>query len=692
MAYLPEVNISDYTDAAKAQREMRQKNLLQRALQSNLNENGQVNQQGFYRDAARYGLDPESIHTGMKLNAMQQDEAVSSLDRQLQAKSLYGDLRAGERNQAPYGAPVEPEKPALTEIPNPAYAEWEARNPQPVQESQSSQLPKSEKVRNYFMSMGFGRKQQAPQTQAPVMTHTPPDSAFSPVPTETPAAPPVSTPEPTTTPAPAPAEPDDTSNADGMDLGASNITGSLPTTTPGFDLSSIGYGDVAPSKTIPYQPPTPPTPKDTRSFEQRVADTFNPPSGLFDTMGGGAGAASAAGKDDDPLLVWNPENDGTNEYVQYKTALDSALKSNGFNDASSFLKHVKDSTMLANMPREPNRGLLQLGKEGRSKYMGELADYKAGIAKAEGLAKQAVIEERRKLADFAKQFGTNVVDTRKTELDDKYILRDPAKRTEAQALITNRETIKYVQEAVKSAGNNTAKLKLVFPQLARAYATAANPGMQLNQGNLQEVAEGMFPESIGNKEFIARVTSGIARGLVNKDWSMFQQFGDALEAQAPGALAERMNKLAAETQQMNETTLRGYVTVREEKTADESKPASETPKPSQSGVAGVVESPEELMDIRAQLAQRLGLPGMEPEAKKLGYSTMRQMEAPSLNARLADTLGIKPKPKPAAPSKKPNTKPTGSDKSDAGKKTDNANKKTPFISPVTGKPIERRSW
>ena len=670
MAYLPEVNISDYTDAAKAQREMRQKNLLQRALQSNLNENGQVNQQGFYRDAVRYGLDPESIHTGMKLNAMQQDEAVSSLDRQLQAKSLYGDLRAGERNQAPYGAPVAPEKPALTEIPNPAYAEWEARNPQPVQESQSSQLPKSEKVRNYFMSMGFGRKQQAPQTQAPVMTPTPPDSAFSPVPTETPAAPPVSTPEPTMTPA----EPDDTSNADGMDLGASNITGSLPTTTPSFDLSSIGYGDVAPSKTIPYQPPTPPTPKDTRSFEQRVADTFNPPSGLFDTMGGGAGAASAAGKDDDPLLVWNPENDGTNEYAQYKTALDSALKSNGFDDASSFLKHIKDSGMLANMPREPNRGLLQLGKEGRSKYMGELADYKAGIAKAEGLAKQSVMEERRKLADFAKQFGANVVDTRKTELDDKYILRDPAKRTEAQALITNRETIKYVQEAVKSAGNNTAKLKLVFPQLARAYATAANPGMQLNQGNLQEVAEGMFPESIGNKEFIARVTAGIARGLVNKDWSMFQQFGDALEAQAPGALAERMNKLAAETQHMNETTLRGYVRERQQKQPDASVPASI---PKQSGTdklsaflgikpvtpqinqasnsasvdprmakaySDVTTDPEELMDIRAQLAQRLGLPAFnKAETQRLGYE----------NSEVPNT---------AAPSKKPNTKPTGSNK------------------------------
>lgn len=587
MAYLPEVNISDYTEADKQLRAMRQKNLLQRAVQSNLDERGQINESGFYRDAARYGLDPEAIHTGMNLNAAQQEEAVNALMRQTRAKGLGGDIRTGERNQAPYGTP-----PSVT-VKNPEYqdptaSDWMKDVPPggsiPSTETatveQAKPFAKSEGVRNFFMSMGLGRNVRpaqetiAKQEQAPV-----PERAFAPVP------------EQTQSPAP----------------GVDGTYSGLPQASRMQDVDMNQYRPT-------IQVPGP----DQRSFNQQVADSLDPSKSVFGTSTDGVrGEVTDSG-----LFDWKPVDTGTNEFTQFNTALNTQLGSLGYKDAPSYLKSVYDQTLLANTPREPNAALQMQGVEGMAKYQGEVSDYNAGLAKAQGLAQTAVNAERAKLTDMAKQYGVNVIENRKTELGGGKILRDPAKRTEAQALVTNEKNIEYANEAVRNAGTNTSKLMLAFPQVARAYATALNPGMQLNEGNLKEVAANMFPENVGNKEFIAKIASGLARGFVKNDWSVFDQFGDALEAQAPGALAARMQKLASEAKTLNAKSLQGYVTSRPNHEIEKEAPAptvepTQAPTPQPSSVPSIPPVPMSASDIdeleayhdtRYKLAQKLGLP------------------------------------------------------------------------------------
>lgn len=585
MAYLPEVNISDYTEADKQLRAMRQKNLLQRAVQSNLDERGQINESGFYRDAARYGLDPEAIHTGMNLNAAQQEEAVNALMRQTRAKGLGGDIRTGERNQATYGTP-----PSVTvrnpEYQDPTASDWMKDVPAggstprietaPVE--QAKPFSKSEGVRNFFMSMGLGRNVRPAQETITKQEQDPvPERAFAPVP------------EQIQSPAP----------------GVDGTYSGLPQASR---MQDVDMNQYKPTIQIPGP--------DQRSFNQQVADSLDPSKSVF-----GTSTNRVRGEvTDSGLFDWKPVDTGTNEFTQFNTALKTQLGSLGYKDAPTYLKSVYDQTLLANTPREPNAALQMQGVEGMAKYQGEVNDYNAGLSKAQGLAQTAVNAERAKLTDMAKQYGVNIIENRKTELGGDRILRDPAKRTEAQALVTNEKNIEYANEAVRNAGTNTSKLMLAFPQVARAYATALNPGMQLNEGSLKEVAANMFPENVGNKEFIAKIAAGLARGFVNKDWSMFAQFGDALEAQAPGALAARMQKLAAEAKTLNAKSLQGYVTSRPKPEIEKEAPVptvepTQAPIPQPSAVvpsapmsASDIDELEAYHDTRYKLAQKLGLP------------------------------------------------------------------------------------
>ena len=142
------------------------------------------------------------------------------------------------------------------------------------------------------------------------------------------------------------------------------------------------------------------------------------------------------------------------------------------------------------------------------------------------------------------------------------MLMDPAKRTEAAALITNRQNIANAAQAVEASvdatGPNVTKLMLAAPQVIRAYATALNPGQQLNEGNLLEVSRVMYPEL--SRPHLIQIAAALGRGIRNNDWSGFKTVADAVDATAPQALYDRMRKVAEEAAKLNQISLGSYVT------------------------------------------------------------------------------------------------------------------------------------
>lgn len=297
-----------------------------------------------------------------------------------------------------------------------------------------------------------------------------------------------------------------------------------------------------------------PAPEDNRTFTQKFEDSYNPANSIA-----GQSGASNLGTPNESLFTWEPKNDGSNAFMQYATALDSRLKGNGFKDASDFLHQIYAQEIKRNMPTAPNEGLLQLGKEGIAKYRGEQRAYQAGLQKAQGAAEDAVTKAREGLAEFAKTFGVNTVEQRKTELSDTEILRDPSKRTEAASLKTNFDNITHAKDIVRDAGTNTSKLMLAYPVVVRAYATALNPGQQLSEGNLSEAAKSLFPDQTNNKEFMIKAIGGLVRGLKNDDWSVFNQLVDYVDAGAPSAMANRLRSMANAAGDLNAKSYGSYV-------------------------------------------------------------------------------------------------------------------------------------
>lgn len=352
-------------------------------------------------------------------------------------------------------------------------------------------------------------------------------------------------------PAPAPEAPVAATNAprSEMDLGSTRIIGTVPPAEPA---------------------PVAAAPAGGMFVTDFLRSIKSPTAGATTAAAGESGAGST----DASLFTWAPEDDGTNVYQQYKSALDSQLKAGGYTDASDYLRKTYDATLRENTPTSPNELQMLLGKEGIAKYGDQRQAYAAAMQIAKGKAEKAVLEARGKLADFAKQFGVNTVEQRKTELPEGMVLRDPAKRNEAAALITNRKTIEFAKEAVRAAGTDGSKLEMAAPQVIRTYATAMNPGQQLSEGNLAEVAASLYPEFGSNHDMLIKIAGAMMLSFKGDD-SALKGILSKIQALSPTTLQARLSKLANEAEVLNERALSTMVTnVPARKTEAPSAPAA----------------------------------------------------------------------------------------------------------------------
>lgn len=326
----------------------------------------------------------------------------------------------------------------------------------------------------------------------------------------------------------------------------------VPGQVQGTNAASFQLPELPPQpQTSYFAPPAP----DQRTFDEAAMDKYMAlPFGGVQTA-----PKQAADRASDPLFQWAPADDGSNAYRQYSSALSSQLKAAGYDSPSAYLGQVYDSARDSHLKPVPQAMLLGMGPEGRKTYYQMLSERQQSEVEADALGRKAVLDARNALTEQAQKFGVSTVEQRKTEMPEGLLLRDPAKRAEAAAALTNRENVKYAQQAVADAGMDTTKLSLALPQVVRAYATALNPGQQLSEGNMQEVARQMYPEQLGNKEIMAKAMFALARFFKNGDTSGMQQLSDSIDASDPRALAARLGRLAQESEILNAKTLSSYV-------------------------------------------------------------------------------------------------------------------------------------
>jgi hypothetical protein len=343
--------------------------------------------------------------------------------------------------------------------------------------------------------------------------------------------------------------------------------------------SSLAIGQLPPLPEGAGASPTVLRPgQDSRSARQRVEDSFDPSQTLAAKMtvnqqGGGPDAG---------IFDWKPVDNGSNQFQQFSQALGAKLKgigaldANGNPDPSKYLQQVYASTVASNMPPAPATTLLSQGLEGQAKFEEQANAFTAGLQKAKGLGQAAVLKAKGDLIDYAKQFGVDTVEQRKSEIPGG-TLRDTSKRNETNALLANEKNIEFAADAIAKASQggvpNVPQLMMAAPQVIRAYATTLNPGQQLNEGNLMEVSGQMYPEIAGPK--LVAVAAALGRGLRNNDWSGFDTFANSIDATSPQALLQRMNTLVSESRKLNKISLGSYMTQAEKpKLTEESLGAS----------------------------------------------------------------------------------------------------------------------
>jgi hypothetical protein len=480
--------------------DMRQKALAQRATKGLINPEGDFDAKTYYQRAAELGLDPEHARAAMQWRASQLAAQADAANKAQAFRAQGYDPQSTGRNNAQYGEPA------------PQYV--------PRQQEPAAAKLTPEALHSYLKGQGNLSKTVAaaePTDQIAAQTSAPSGFAqgeqMAPAPT-------------------------------GQEV---QVTGQQAQTSGGTQLpeADLSYAQSA-QTLVPGE--------DRRDFLQKFEDSYDPASGM------GAQAAQPLPTQTDPMFQWEPQNDGSNQFQQFSAALNSKLKAEGYNSPSELLQATYANAIKANAPTMPNEALLMLGPDGLARYQGEMQTYMAGIQKAQGIAGQEVAKVRAGLSDYAKQVGVNTVEQSKSEIPGG-LLRDPAKRTEAAALITNQQNVENASEAVKASvdanGPNVMKLMLAAPQVIRAYATALNPGQQLGEGNLLEVSKVMYPELPGPK--LIPVVAALGRGLRNNDWSGFKTISDAIDATAPQALYQRMSKLTEEAAKLNQISLASYV-------------------------------------------------------------------------------------------------------------------------------------
>lgn len=468
---------------------------------SNLDAQGNLNERKFYQDIAKAGLGPEDAKTAMDWQRAGKAADVNTAQANTQLEALGYKPQAAGRAGASIGEPAPVEVPAA-----PAAA------------------PKRDRLEEWFAGLR-GEKAAAPQPSAEeqiaAQQAAPPGGAVA---QEVPSA------------------------ANLGSLGSSSLgTMTLPPLPEGAGAS--------PTTLRPGQ--------DLRTARQKVEDSYDPANSPMARAQAAAGAPAGEGG----MFDWNAMDNGTNQFQQFQQALGAKLKSigavtpDGTPDPGAYLRQIYTATIQANMPPAPNPALMAQGLEGMVKYEGEVQAYQAALTKAKGAAEQAVLKAKDDLAAYAKQFGVDTVEQRRSEIGGG-MLMDPAKRTEAAALITNRQNIANAAQAVEASvdatGPNVTKLMLAAPQVIRAYATALNPGQQLNEGNLLEVSRVMYPEL--SRPHLIQIAAALGRGIRNNDWSGFKTVADAVDATAPQALYDRMRKVAEEAAKLNQISLGSYVT------------------------------------------------------------------------------------------------------------------------------------
>lgn len=298
-------------------------------------------------------------------------------------------------------------------------------------------------------------------------------------------------------------------------------------------------------------------PQDTRSVLQYEQDRYDPSQGIAAKM---AGQTQDGGSQ--PITKWEPVDDGTNQYRQFKASLDAKLKANGFASADDYLKQIHAQTMAANTPPMPSESLLAMGLEGQAKYQDQYNAYIAGLAQARGKADEAVMKARDGLTEIAKAYGVDTVEDRKTLLSPGVRVKNEADFDAASALASNRGFIRKISADIDNAGDNVATLTAILPQLARGMATAWSPGQQINEGNLSEnvgtlynglqTQNGQPVEEAAKTAFLRLLFKGDAGGITD--------LNNRLDATSVKVLKQRMKAAAEEAKNVTDERYKHYTT------------------------------------------------------------------------------------------------------------------------------------
>lgn len=118
------------------------------------------------------------------------------------------------------------------------------------------------------------------------------------------------------------------------------------------------------------------------------------------------------------LTKWEPQDDGSNEFRNYKTTLDSQLKANGLGSASEYLQKIGESTYKQNL-YTPNP-LAMMGKDGKpdlAAFGAENAKYEQSKVVAQGKAEEAILKARQDLIEGAKKFGVDEIASKQEKRD-----------------------------------------------------------------------------------------------------------------------------------------------------------------------------------------------------------------------------------------------------------------------------------
>lgn len=368
-------------------------------------------------------------------------------------------------------------------------------------------------------------------------------------------------------------------------------------------------------------------PPDRRTFDEAAMDKYmSLPFGGVQTQGAQAPASERA---KDPVFAWAPQDDGSNAYRQYATALDSQLKANGFASAPDYLMSVYDSTYPQFVKPVPPAALMAT-PEGKIKYQAMMAEHQQSKVEADARARQAVLAERKALTDAAKQYGTTIIDDLKTQTGDvsDQILLDPTQRNAYNALRGVQRVAPHIEKQLQEATDWVA-IQTTLPAIVRLSVAATNPGQQVNEGaileNSQRLASKMGFELNGSNApaFVASLVAAF-RG----DGKPLTQMLSGLASSTPDMIKARGLALIREANDLATSSIPRYATRRP---FGNNQPAATNP------------TDEWFAGVQA-----------ESRAKKQPAADTAAAPAPAP----APEAQPKPKPKPkAVPPKKPNPAP-----------------------------------